>query len=159
VSGSEDFMKKYPAFLTLFGGNIKYLGRNARLASALDMASLSWLYGAYIGLIYGAALCQAAGLELPLYSSTISDITPGFTDFFKHQINRIDTGNFAISQSPLSISVGATQRIFEVAGEYQLNTEFPGIIAKLLKQADKMGLSGKELASVIAVVRPETVYK
>lgn len=153
LSGEEGVYKKYENLFKIFGGNIKYLGEGASAASAMDLATLTWLYGSYVGLIYGAGLVNRAGLKLSLYSDLLAEITPGFTAFFKHELKVIETDDFTISQSPLSISVSATQRILDAVKSSGMDSGFPENIAALLRKAEIAGYGGQELASLIKVVQ------
>jgi 3-hydroxyisobutyrate dehydrogenase-like beta-hydroxyacid dehydrogenase len=153
ISGGQDVFKQYEDQLRIFGGNIKYLGANASAASAMDLATLAWLYGSYVGLMHGAALVESTGLELSSFSDIITEITPGFTTFFKHELHTIATKDFTISQSPLAISIAATQRIHDAIKDNGIDGTFAGSIALLLKKADAAGLGGQELASLIKVIR------
>jgi 3-hydroxyisobutyrate dehydrogenase-like beta-hydroxyacid dehydrogenase len=138
--------------LKVFGGNLKYLGEKAALASAVDLATLSWLYGSYIGLMYAVKLCMVSGVNLKIFSTILSDISPGFTMFFQHQIGIIEKNDFTISQSPLAISVSAVQRIKDAYEQQQLNTGFWESISKLFAAAESIKLGDKELASIIQVI-------
>jgi 3-hydroxyisobutyrate dehydrogenase-like beta-hydroxyacid dehydrogenase len=157
LSGNPSVYSEQQATLRVFGGNLKYLGNKASLASAMDLATLSWLYGSYIGLLHGVGLCQKSGLDLHHYRDILGEITPGFTEFFKHQIGVIQNNDFTISQSPLSISVSATKRIHEAAREYGLHTDFLSSISGLLQAADTKGMADKEVASLIELVNPGSV--
>jgi 3-hydroxyisobutyrate dehydrogenase-like beta-hydroxyacid dehydrogenase len=152
LSGDKEIYDANQEVLKILGGNLKYLGSKASLASAVDLASLSWLYGSYIGLIYGVAMCEQVGVDLEEYSKIITEIAPGFTQFFKHQIRTIDSNNFSITQSPLAISVTATQRIYKAVQGYGMDAEFWQSITALFSHADRMGLGNKEVAAMIGVI-------
>lgn len=152
LSGDENAFNGIKDTLDVFGGNLKYLGGKASYASAMDLATLSWLYGSYVGLLYGIGLNQKAGLDLKTFSDIVEEVTPGFIEFFKHQIDTIDRKDFTVSQSPLAISVSATERIQEAIVEEKLHPEFFGAISSLLRSADSKGLGKKELASLIEVI-------
>jgi 3-hydroxyisobutyrate dehydrogenase-like beta-hydroxyacid dehydrogenase len=147
MGGRREVLKKYDAELQVLGGNVRHVGEKAATSSAMDLATLTWLYGSYIGLIYGVKLSQASGLRLSDYEEIIGDVVPGFTDFFKHQIKTISQGNFEVTQSPLEISVSATKRIADMFKELAVAQEFPDIIASILKKADgEYGGANKEVA-------------
>jgi hypothetical protein len=59
-------------------------------------------------MLHGVGLCQQSGLELDAFRDILGEITPGFAEFFKYEIDVIKRGDFTVSQSPLSISVAAT---------------------------------------------------
>ncbi len=152
VSGQQDHFERSRDALAVFGGNIKYLGDRAALASAMDLATLTWLYGSYTGLIHGIVLSQKTGLSLSAFSEILGEITPGFTEFFKHQIGVVEKGDFTISQSPLSISVAATQRIHNAFRNAGARPAFAKTISDLLQEAESSGLADQELAALVKVV-------
>ena len=152
VSGTQEHFERSHGTLAVFGGNIKYLGDRAALASAMDLATLTWLYGSYTGLIHGIILSQKSGLPLSAFSEILGEITPGFTEFFKHQIGVVEKGDFTISQSPLSISVAATQRIHNAFQNAGTRPAFVKAISDLLQKAESDGLADQELAALVKVV-------
>ena len=153
LSGGERSYNSCRNLLQIFGGNIKYLGGRASLSSAMDLATLSWLYGSFTGLMYGAAMCENMGLDLGLYRDLVAETTPGITDFLKHEISVISQKEFQVSQSPLAISVTATQRIVDAVTAFGLDSRFPEQIALLLKEAQEQGLGNSELASLVGVIK------
>ncbi len=152
VSGNRDHFERSRDALAAFGGNIKYLGDRAALASAMDLATLTWLYGSYTGLIHGIVLAQKTGLPLSAFSEILGEITPGFTEFFKHQIGVVEKGDFRISQSPMSISIAATQRIHNAFRNAGAQEDFVKTISDLLQKADSLGLANQEVAALVKVV-------
>lgn len=138
--------------LDILGGNIKFLGNKASASPAMDLATLSWVYGSYFGLLYGAALVQNEGMELTDYKNIVGEIAPSFVEFFKHEINELNTGNFNITQSPLVISIGATQRIADAAKAAGLDAQFTNTMASLLKEAGNRGYDKEELTALIKVI-------
>jgi 3-hydroxyisobutyrate dehydrogenase-like beta-hydroxyacid dehydrogenase len=152
MGGKREAFESCEAILAVLGGNIKFLGENASASPAMDMATLSWVYGSCIGLFYGAALCQKEGINLEVYRTIVEEIAPGFLEFYKHEINMISQNNFKITQSPLSISVGASQRIADTAKSMGLDTDFTDAIATLLRKAIDKGYENEEVAALIKVI-------
>lgn len=152
VSGNQEHFERSRDALAVFGGNIKYLGNRAALASAMDLATLTWLYGSYTGLIHGIVLAQKTGLPLNAFGEILGEITPGFTEFFKHQIGVVEKGDFTVSQSPLSISVAATQRIHDAFRKAGAREDFVKAISDLLQKAESLGLADQEVAALVKVV-------
>jgi 3-hydroxyisobutyrate dehydrogenase-like beta-hydroxyacid dehydrogenase len=155
MSGAQNAFLESKYSLDVLGGNIKYLGEKAAASSAMDLATLTWLYGSYVGLIYGVELSRQYGLKLEDFSSIIEEVTPGYTTFFKHQIDVINRGDYRITQSPLSISVAATRRIANSFKELDVMQEFPENVARILAEADRKGLYNEELAAIIKVIEKQ----
>lgn len=157
LSGNEGAYQRSETILRAFGGNLKYLGKKISAASAMDLASLSYLYGSILGFFHAVRICEVEGFSVALLGEIIRDISPGFSEFIQYEAGVIQSGNFAVTQSPLSISIEATDRILKASQEYNLNTDVPKLVAEFFKKAEKAGLRKEELAAVIKVFRGELV--
>jgi 3-hydroxyisobutyrate dehydrogenase-like beta-hydroxyacid dehydrogenase len=152
-SGNNKAYNTSQSLLKLLAGNPVYLGEDAGSASAMDLATLSSLYGMLLGFFHGARISETEGFSIEKYASIVADVLPGFNDFLKHEASVIQSGNFQISQSPLSISVAATERLVQTAKEAGINTDFPVYAAAALKKAQKAGYENEELAAIIKTLR------
>ncbi|SFF99036.1 3-hydroxyisobutyrate dehydrogenase [Duganella sp. CF458] len=152
LSGPRNAVDGANAVLATFGGNVAWLGESASAAPTMDLATLSFVYGATAGFLQGAALAQREGLDLKRYGEIVHAMSPSFGEFLQHEAKVIDSGDFAISQSPLSISVDATRRIDGAMREAGLDDALPAVIAQLLERAVAKGLAGEELAALVKVI-------
>ena len=153
VSGAETTFRKLEAVLRIFGGNITYLGASVGSASAMDLATLSYVYGSALGFLHGARVAETSGIRVDTYGALVAGIAPTFGDFLKHEGAVIQSGNFEVTESPLKISVEATERILQQAREARINTEFPALAAQLFKRAALAGYENEEAAALIKVLR------
>lgn len=153
VSGSRAAHADARDLLAALGGNIVYLGEDAAAAATMDLATLSYVYGASMGFFQGAALALAEGLDVGVYGGIVEAMSPSFGAFLRHEGNVIEKGDFAISQSPLSISVDATRRIEEAMRRQGLRSELPALIAQLLRDAEEAGHANEEFAAVTKILR------
>jgi 3-hydroxyisobutyrate dehydrogenase-like beta-hydroxyacid dehydrogenase len=153
ISGSEKVYREHESLLKIFGGGLTYLGDDASAANALDLATLTALYGAIIGFFQGAIVCEAEGFDVARYAEIIKGIMPTFGEFLQHEGKVIQSGNFSVSESPMKISVLATQRILQHAQEKKIDTAYPALMAELLNKADKAGYADEELAAVVKILR------
>ena len=64
LSGPESTFRDQEALLRVFGGGLSHLGEDAGAASAMDMATLSYIYGATIGFFHGARIAESAGFRV-----------------------------------------------------------------------------------------------
>jgi 3-hydroxyisobutyrate dehydrogenase-like beta-hydroxyacid dehydrogenase len=153
LSGDQATYSTVELLLKDLAGNIVYLGNQIEAAATMDLATLSYVYGATVGFLHGARIAESQGLDVSQYGKIIKEISPSFGAFFQHEGSVIQSGDFTITESPLRISVEATQRILRSTQDAGLNTEFPAFVADLLKRADAAGLGNQELASLIKVLR------
>jgi 3-hydroxyisobutyrate dehydrogenase-like beta-hydroxyacid dehydrogenase len=153
ISGAETAFQRSESLLKILAGNLIYLGEKVSLASAMDLATLSYIYGATLGFFHGARICEAESLGVDAYGAIVADIAPTFGEFLKHEGKVIQTGDYAISESPLRISVEATERLVQTAQAAQINTEFPTFASGLFKRAVAEGYGNEEAAALVKVLR------
>jgi 3-hydroxyisobutyrate dehydrogenase-like beta-hydroxyacid dehydrogenase len=87
------------------------------------------------------------------YGSLVAEISRSFGEFFKHEGAVIHSGNYQISESPLKISVEATERLAQAARESGINSEFPTFVSGIFKRAMAAGYGDEEVAALIKVLR------
>lgn len=155
LSGAESAWREHESLLRVFGGGLSYLGEDAGAAAAMDMATLSYIYGAMIGLLHGALIAETEGLGVDRYGALVAAIAPTFADFLKYEADVIHSGDFRVGESPLSISVEATARIARAAQEGGINGEIPRFVADLFRRAADAGYAEEEAAALIKVLRSE----
>lgn len=155
LAGKESVFRQHEALLRVFGGALTYLGEDAGAAAAMDMATLSYIYGASIGFFHGARIAEAEGFRVDQYGALVAGIGPTFADFLKYEAEVIQAGDFSVGESPLGISVEATQRIARAARESGINDEFPRFVSGLFQRAAAAGYGHEEVAAMIKVLRAE----
>lgn len=153
VSGSEQVHDAARAVLGALGGNVVYLGSDVAAAAVMDLATLSYVYGASAGFFQGAALAQAEGLDVGTYGEIVEAMSPSLGSFMRHEGRAIRDGDFTVSQSPLAISVPATERIEHAMRDKGLHAELPALIARLLRKSVEAGYGEEEFAAVVKVLR------
>lgn len=152
-SGNEAVFADVKKDLTVLGGNLKYLGNKITLAPAMDLATLSYVYGASMGFFHGVLVAESAGLSITEYGSLVSSISPSFGQFFQYESEVIQKGDYTITQSPLSISVEAINRIKEFSISAKINSDLPVLASNVIAEAASQGYANEEFAAVIKVLR------
>jgi 3-hydroxyisobutyrate dehydrogenase-like beta-hydroxyacid dehydrogenase len=152
-SGKDAVFAHAKKDLSVLGGNLKYLGSKITLASAMDLATLSYVYGASMGFFHGVLVAESSGLSIAEYGSLVSAISPSFGQFFQHESEVIQKGDYTITQSPLSISVEAINRIKAFSFTAGINSDLPVLASKVIEGAANQGYANEEFAAVIKVLR------
>lgn len=153
MSGEEAVFRTAEPLLGVLGGGIVYLGAQAGAAAAMDLATLSTIYGTLLGFLHGARVAEHEGFDVAEYGRIVGGIMPTFAGFLEHEARVIRSGDFSISQSPMRISVEATERILASAREAGIDTGFPAFAADLFRRADAAGLGNEEIAALIKLLR------
>ena len=121
--------------------------------ATMDLATLSYVYGAAARFIHGALIAESEGLDVARYGRLVNAISPSFGAFFEHEGMVTQPGDFAVTESPLRISVEATRRILQSSRQAGINSEIPALLTDLFARANAQGLGDEELASLIKVLR------
>jgi 3-hydroxyisobutyrate dehydrogenase-like beta-hydroxyacid dehydrogenase len=132
---------------------VRYLGEPVAAAAAMDLATLSYVYGAMLGFLHGARIAESEGFRVDLYGGLVAEISPSFGEFFRHEGAVIQSGRYEVSESPLRISVEATERLAQAARESGINSELPAFASGLFRRAMAAGHGDEEVAAVIKVLR------
>lgn len=155
ISGAQATFTRAEPALRLFGGNLTYLGEKIGAASTMDLATLSYVYGATLGFFHGARICEVEGFRVDEYGAIVAKIAPAFGEFLKYEGSVIQSGNFAVSESPLSISTEATARLVATAEASGINAELPKFVASFFRRAEAAGYTREEVAAIVKVLRAE----
>jgi 3-hydroxyisobutyrate dehydrogenase-like beta-hydroxyacid dehydrogenase len=139
--------------LKVFAGNLTHLGEGIGAAAAMDLATLSYVYGASIGFFHGTRIAEVEGFRVDDYGTIVAKIAPAFGEFLKYESAVIQSGDFTATESPLSISVEATARLVKTARESGINDELPGFVASFFRRAVAAGYESEEAAAIIKVLR------
>ncbi|WP_447757441.1 NAD(P)-dependent oxidoreductase [Sphingopyxis fribergensis] len=153
LSGDRAAYELAEPLLQILAGNLVYLGEAVDAVAYMDLATLSYVYGAYAGFLHGARIAEATGIDPLVYGRLVKDISPSFGAFFQHQGGVIASGDFTVSESPMRISIAAVDRIAATSGALGINRELPDLVSGWLERAAARGLADEELAALIKVVR------
>lgn len=153
LSGSSAAYSAAEPLLRILAGNLVFLGEAADAVAYMDLATLSYVYGAYAGFLHGARIAEVTGINPATYGKLVRAISPSFGAFFEHQGGVLESGDFTISESPMRISMAAVDRIASASGDLGINRELPDLFNGWLRKAADAGLADSELAALIKVLR------
>jgi 3-hydroxyisobutyrate dehydrogenase-like beta-hydroxyacid dehydrogenase len=152
VSGAQAAFHAAQPLLRVLGGPA-HLGERASLASAMDFATLSYIYGSMAGFFHGARIVETEGLSMQEFGDLVNQMAASFGEFLRHESQVIHSGDYRITQSPLRISIDATRRIAQHAREQGLHPAIPELSEALFRKAQDAGLADEEAAAVMKVLR------
>lgn len=155
LSGKRSAFDAAEHILRVLAGNLVYLGEAQDATAFMDLATLSYVYGAYAGFLHGARIAEANGIDTGVFGKLVEGISPSFGAFFAHQGQVIASDNYAVSESPMRISIAAVDRIARTSAALGINRELPDLVNGWLIRAEASGLADQELAALIKVLRGE----
>lgn len=153
-SGPSEVFDRHRATLLGLGGRPTLVAETPGGAAAVDLAWLSFLYGATLGLLQGAAFCEAEGVS----SGAAFDAVPSWlvelaaeSEYYRGLIAR---GDYAGDQATLDVHVAAMEHILGAARASGVSAAFPALLVDLFGAAVARGHGDHEIAAAIEVLRP-----
>ena len=155
ISGAAADIDAAEPLLRILGGNLVRVGERIDATAFMDLATLSYVYGAYAGFLHGARIAETVGIDVSVYGGLVRDISPTFGSFFAHEGGVIQSGDFTVSESPLRISISAVDRILQTSRDLGVEDALPTLVDAWLRKAEAAGYAGEELAALIKVLRSD----
>jgi 3-hydroxyisobutyrate dehydrogenase-like beta-hydroxyacid dehydrogenase len=78
MSGAQAVFREAEPLLKVLGGGTVYLGEKASAAAAMDLATLSTIYGTLLGFMHGARIAEHEGFDVAEYGRIVAGIMPTF---------------------------------------------------------------------------------
>ncbi|MET0336381.1 MAG: NAD(P)-binding domain-containing protein [Caulobacter sp.] len=153
VSGDAKVLERVQPLLQVLAGNVVRVGSRIDASAFMDLATLSYVYGAFAGFLHGARIAEAVGIDVATYGKLVHDIAPSFGAFFEHEAQAIASGDFRATESPMRISVSAVERIVVTSRQLGLDDAVPSLMHDWLGAAVEAGYQDEELAALIKVIR------
>ncbi len=155
IAGSEAAFERCEAFLNCLGGDLRYLGENIAAAAALDLASLSYSLGKYVGFAHGARLCESEGVGADLFASLFAE-----GDRARELAEIIHAGAYELSSlhpgATIRVWEGVVQRLQTQARDAEMNNELPNFMSGIFKRAIAAGHGEEDVAALIKALRSDS---
>jgi 3-hydroxyisobutyrate dehydrogenase-like beta-hydroxyacid dehydrogenase len=153
-SGSEKVFEENKALLRCLAGNPRFVGKDAGHAATLDISTISVYYGASLGFLHGAAICNSEGFPVDKYlSATIPLLSGLIPDTLNMSEKMINEGSYTAKIATLDVHVAGLKHLLEFIKENRLDTAFMECVLGYCKKAVDMGYTQDELAAVFEVMK------
>jgi 3-hydroxyisobutyrate dehydrogenase-like beta-hydroxyacid dehydrogenase len=153
VAGSEVTFRRCEPLLQHLAGGLTYVGAQVGAASALDCATLSFVFGALLGALHGARICEVEGLRVDEFGAMLAELVPVVGGEVKQLSERIQTDRYDGSQAALRTYAAAALRLVQQARDSRINAEFPEYASGAFGEGMSAGFGSEDLAALIKVLR------
>jgi 3-hydroxyisobutyrate dehydrogenase-like beta-hydroxyacid dehydrogenase len=153
VAGSATAYRASESLLQLLAPGLSYLGDNVGAASATDCAMLSYIFGALLGAIHGARICESEGLSVDEFGALLASLSPVVDAEVKHVAACITAERYERPTAALRTYAAAANRLVQQAKDAGIDDAVPASAASLLRRAMAAGYGAEELAAVVKVLR------
>jgi 3-hydroxyisobutyrate dehydrogenase-like beta-hydroxyacid dehydrogenase len=155
IAGAVAGYERAKPLLLELAPQTEYLGPDAVRAAALDSAIICAAVGAIVGIVNGAAICEAAGVDLKQFAKLVDDITPTDVGAAAEGVRKIADGTLADTGAHLSTWAATMKPMLEIAEDHGYSQEVPRFFEALFKKGLDLGLGDQDAGALIAALRPK----
>jgi 3-hydroxyisobutyrate dehydrogenase-like beta-hydroxyacid dehydrogenase len=153
VAGAQPTFRRCEPLLRSLAGGLTYVGDQVGAASALDCAALSFVFGALLGALHGARICEVESLRVDDFGSMLAELVPVVGGEVKQLTERIQADRYDGSQAALRTYAAAAVRLVQQARDASIDSGFPSYASGAFQTGMKAGLGSEDLAALIKVMR------
>jgi 3-hydroxyisobutyrate dehydrogenase-like beta-hydroxyacid dehydrogenase len=153
VAGAEATFRRCEPLLRSLAGGLTYVGEQVGAASALDCAALSFVFGALLGALHGARICEVESLPVDEFGSMLAELVPVVGGEVKQLAERIQADRYDGSQAALRTYAAAAVRLVQQAHDSRIDSGFPAYASGAFQKGMNAGFGSEDLAALIKVFR------
>ena len=153
VSGDSKAYEKAELILRLLAPATKYVGEDPGVASSLDEALLSVALGALVGVVNGAALCEASAASLKDYCELLDPYMTIVVGSVLKTAQKISDDDLEDTEASLGTWGATLEYMLETSSGAGISSEVPAFIQTLFDRAKDRGLAEHDVAALIEVLR------
>lgn len=152
VAGAKAAFRRCEPLLRSLGGNIIHVGEQIGAANAHGMAMGAVLFGALLGGLHAAQVCEVEGLPLDLFATRLREgdmatIAGAVDDLLR----RIEAGRYDEPDAPLRTGADGAGQLLRHACDTAIDPEFPAYAAGAFGRGVEAGLGGEDVAALIKI--------
>jgi 3-hydroxyisobutyrate dehydrogenase-like beta-hydroxyacid dehydrogenase len=155
-SGPKSVFERYEPVLNLLGG-ANYVGSDPGLASLIDLALLSAMYGMFGGFIHAVALTKSEKINAVEFSSEL--LIPwlqAMISVLPEMASQIDTSNYSAGESNISMQTAGYRNIIQTSLDQGVDKELLIPFQTLLNRRVAEGYGKDDVAGLFELIKAQT---
>jgi 3-hydroxyisobutyrate dehydrogenase-like beta-hydroxyacid dehydrogenase len=154
VAGPEAVFQRCAPLLRSVAGRTIHIGESIGAANAYGIAMGAVLYGALLGAVHGARVCQVEGVSVDLFARRMAEADlPTIDAAVLDLLDRIESERYGDSQGTLGTGADGAQQMEEHARATGIDSDFAVCVAAIFRQAVQAGLGDEDAAALIKLLR------
>lgn len=154
AAGSNAAFRRCEPLLRSLGGNIIHVGEQIGAANAYGMAMGAVLFGALLGGLHAAQVCEVEGLPLDLFATRLREADMAtIAGAVDDMLRRIETGRYDEPDAPLGTGADGAEQLLRHARDTGIDREFPVYAAGAFGRGVEAGLGREDVAALIKILR------
>lgn len=152
ISGNAKVFKTHEEMLRGLAASTHYVGEKPSLASAWDLAFLSYFFSAMIGFTHAAHIARVEGINISELGETIQTWSPAVGTIMKQVSDMISAGNFHETESTVKTCFGSAELILKHAQQSRISSAYPQFAMDIFRKAMSEGLATEDGAAIYKVL-------
>lgn len=156
VAGSEKVWRQNEAIIRAMGPASDFVGENVASLAALFAALFLPRQGFMFGMIYGALICERAGISAEAYFKQVPTSQKVVGDYVKVATETITTGDFSNRGASLKVYEAAIKDMMVTIEQLGVPSDLPKLMYALVEKGIAAGQGDEELPSLIKMFREQS---
>lgn len=153
--GTQSVWEDYQPVLKTLAGKSSYIGPNVKSLAALFAGLFLPRQAFMFGMIYGALVCEKAGISMEDYVAQIPLTIDVVSDYYDLFAETMTSGDFSDPPSSIATYAAAFQDVVETFRKLDVTSELPELLHGLLKQGIESGLGDKQITALSTLMREQ----
>jgi 3-hydroxyisobutyrate dehydrogenase-like beta-hydroxyacid dehydrogenase len=147
--GAEDTWARHSNVIKTLGGSSSYVGTEPSALAALFAALFTTRQGFMFGMIYGALVCQKAGVPLQAFCDQIPVTMKVMNDYYKVFAKTVPQGKYDKPEASMATYRAAQDDALRTFQSTDTPCELPKLMCDKTKAAMNDGLSDQQLTALV----------
>jgi len=147
--GAEDTWASHSNVIKTLGGSSSYVGTEPSALAALFAALFTTRQGFMFGMIYGALVCQKAGVPLQAFCDQIPVTMKVMNDYYKVFAKTVPQGKYDKPEASMATYHAALDDALRTFQSTNTPCELPQLMRDKVNAAMNDGLSDKQLTALV----------
>ena len=151
--GGENAWDHCKDILKTLAGRSAFVGKDPKALAAIYASLVLPRQGFMFGMIYGALLCEKAGVPMDAYVEQLPLTIKVVHDYYDLFAATVPSGNFADPPASMGTYYAAFQDVLNTCQDLGTPDELPRLFHDLLKRGIDAGLADQQITSLTRVMR------
>ena len=151
--GPEPVWRKCETALKTLAGKSSHIGSDVGALAALFAALFLPRQGFMFGMIYGALICEKAGISMDEYVGQIPLTLKVVHDYYDVFATTVPSGDFSNPPASIGTYLAAFQDVLDTFKDFDVAHELPELLHGLMKRGVDAGLANEQITALTKILR------
>ena len=152
--GEKAVWNSCATILKTLAGNSSWIGTTPKALAAIYASLFLPRQGFMFGMIYGALICEKAGVSMEAYVEQLPLTIKVVNDYFDVFAASVPSGDFSNPPASIGTYLAAFEDTLNTCQELGVPDEFPRLLHDHVKQGIDAGLADQQITALTKVLRP-----